>query len=152
MLKRKRELYIPCRGAAFLLGFECFPGVRIWIMGVLISGGKQYLTLIKSPKYSPCFPLYIQLQPKVKSKVSQAILRKNEGLYKAKKSVKRWDLFHVLVLLVEGLYKAINYKPDPSPGGCPSHYLPRKPLFPHNSKLPDNSNLQAKLFDCILIE
>ena len=41
----------------------------------------------------------------------------------------------------------LKYKPDPSPGECPNHYFPTEPLFPHRSKLPDNSNLQAKLLD-----
>jgi hypothetical protein len=64
-------------------------------MGVLISGGKQYLTLIKSTKYSPCFPLYIQLQPKVKSKVSQAIYVRMRAYIK--------QLITNLILLQEGV-------------------------------------------------
>jgi hypothetical protein len=39
-------------------------------------------------------------------------------------------------------------RPDPSPAGCPSHYPPTEPLFPHNSKLLDNLNLLAKLYGC----
>lgn len=44
--------------------------------------------------------------------------------------------------------KAHYNKPDPSLEGCPSHYPPTKPLFPHSSKPSDNSNLQAISSGC----